>query len=660
MTTVSNLIEYLISFSLLIAAVILIRAIFRKKVSGKLIYALWLAVIIRLCIPINLISLNLPIPQLSEIDTLLFESSGKEPEESVPTPPVLESVPVVPSADTGVPVLPSEQVENAGSVPTAPAEKTDEAPANASPRYELSPEELIAIAWLCGSFLTLLGFAIPFGIKKRKLIKSRRYHSTEENIKVFVSDKILSPCVMGIVPTIYITPYAESCKDLSLIIQHEKTHIRHGDHLWALIRIALLVLFWWNPLVWAAALLSKRDAEVCCDESVVRTMDDRERLVYSRLIVDMIPQRGGFVVAFASSPIKYRIFRLTGRFRTTVIAAVATLITALLVLLLAFVSNGIDDGENTLIHIHRFNEEATCTTSAKCACGDVKGSPLGHEWTAATCSDPKTCSRCSLAEGIPLEHTWVEATCDSAKTCSVCKITLGEHLEHVIVSATCTSPSYCSLCNKPEGSPLGHSFTEPTCTSPAVCTRCNTANGAALGHSYYLGVCQRCNTVDSAFYADIKSRFYSPYEGYSKKSAKNTITGLGYSPEEAEYILTNLNINWYDQAYLVYTYYMSNTDFPCEPDLINILTDLGFTNNEIGYVIDTLREYSYSNIDTVYINDFTIKLRDDSEYLKECREWHEKYDKLYEDDDDDDSWKYGFDTPSVDKPIRWDYGGMTP
>ena len=59
----------------------------------------------------------------------------------------------------------------------------------------------------------------------------------------------------------------------------------------------------------------------------------------------------------------------------------------------------------------------------------LSGCSCKHEWTEATCTQPKTCSVCSQSEGEPIEHDWLEATYITAKTCNVCKKTEGEPLE---------------------------------------------------------------------------------------------------------------------------------------------------------------------------------------------------------------------------------------
>lgn len=73
-----------------------------------------------------------------------------------------------------------------------------------------------------------------------------------------------------------------------LVLRHEWNHIRlhHGwMKLWA---SALLILFWWNPILWAAYYFFCRDLEMACDE---KTLDDltgpEERKQYAQTLVDL-------------------------------------------------------------------------------------------------------------------------------------------------------------------------------------------------------------------------------------------------------------------------------------------------------------------------------------------------------------------------------------
>jgi len=84
----------------------------------------------------------------------------------------------------------------------------------------------------------------------------------------------------------------------------------------------------------------------------------------------------------------------------------------------------------------------------------MTGCCLSHEWKDATCTEPKTCSKCQEVEGEALGHTWTEATCTEAKACSVCGVTEGEALGHTLTEATYQQPATCSVCGETEGDVL--------------------------------------------------------------------------------------------------------------------------------------------------------------------------------------------------------------
>lgn len=52
-----------------------------------------------------------------------------------------------------------------------------------------------------------------------------------------------------------------------------------------------------------------------------------------------------------------------------------------------------------------------------------------HEWQEATCSTPKTCTKCGETEGEPLEHDLTEANYQQGPVCKVCGEEVGEPLE---------------------------------------------------------------------------------------------------------------------------------------------------------------------------------------------------------------------------------------
>lgn len=141
---------------------------------------------------------------------------------------------------------------------------------------------------------------------------------------------------------------------------------------------------------------------------------------------------------------------------------------------------------------HKY-EAATCTKPKTCkVCGTTTGEALGHNWKAATCTESQVCKRCNATGSGPLGHSWQPATCTKPMTCSLCRKTEGEKLQHNWVDATCTQPKRCTLCNKTSGSKLGHKYTiAATCLSPKKCVRCGEPDptGKLGDHKWMAATC---------------------------------------------------------------------------------------------------------------------------------------------------------------------------
>ena len=110
----------------------------------------------------------------------------------------------------------------------------------------------------------------------------------------------------------------------------------------------------------------------------------------------------------------------------------------------------------------------------------LAGCGCDHEWYAATCKAPKTCSLCGKTEGEALPHTWLDATCTTAKICTVCDTVDGEALGHSWQDPTCTDPKTCTRCNLTEGEAAGHQWEEATTEAPQTCSVCKKTTGVKL------------------------------------------------------------------------------------------------------------------------------------------------------------------------------------
>ena len=328
----------ILSLSALILAVLLVRAIFKNRVPKRMIYCLWLVVLLKLCLPGTLFSL--PVLPAEEVTVPVNTIQIKQVEEA--TLPAVSNAPTVqapstPGLQSTIPTQTSTQPEQTVTQPQEP-----ERPA-AKP---LTAAQILKIVWFSGSALLglwLFGTWLTFTIRLRK---SRKFLGKRGRTSIYVSKRIKSPCLAGLIPAVYLTQDVLQTDDTELILRHELTHLHHLDFLWSLCRTIAVIVYWWNPLVWLAAIFSKRDAELACDEAVAAGLAPEQRIAYARAILAQAPRKKA-ALSLAGPPVKERILFLTKKQRTSVLCVV-------LALLLVVSATGCSFAELT----HRESEQA--------------------------------------------------------------------------------------------------------------------------------------------------------------------------------------------------------------------------------------------------------------------------------------------------------------
>jgi beta-lactamase regulating signal transducer with metallopeptidase domain len=205
---------------------------------------------------------------------------------------------------------------------------------------------LLPLVWMYGACAAAVWFA---GVNLRLYLElknsRRRLDMDAGGAPVYVTDAVPTPCLFGFVrPGIYLTPRAAEYDRCDCVIAHEAAHLARRDNWRCLLRCACLCAWWWNPLAWWAAALSREDAELACDEKLMKNMDAAERLAYGGALLDMVavgrPARG---LICASTPMtsgkremKKRLRLIANRPRTRVPAAAVTALLAVLLTGCAF------------------------------------------------------------------------------------------------------------------------------------------------------------------------------------------------------------------------------------------------------------------------------------------------------------------------------------
>ena len=296
------MLKEVLTVSALIAVVLLVRAIFKNRVPKRMLYALWLVVLLKLCLPGTLFSL----PVLSAEDAAAPTQSAEQP---VQTAPVIQQ-----------PAQTVTQPQTLAQQPVSPVQET--AKLTAKP---LTTAQIFQIVWFSGSALLglwLLGAWLVFTVR---LHRSRRFLGKSGRTRIYGSDAVKSPCLAGLIPAVYLTEDVLETDAAELILSHELTHLRHLDFLWSLCRAVAVSVYWWNPLIWVAAICSKRDAELACDEAVAAKLPEKERLAYAHAILAQAPRKTA-ALSLAGPPIKERILFLTKKRRTSVLCVILALL----------------------------------------------------------------------------------------------------------------------------------------------------------------------------------------------------------------------------------------------------------------------------------------------------------------------------------------------
>lgn len=277
--------EILLTSSVLILALLALRQLFRRTVSRRMQYALWLLVLVRLLVPVN-------------VGTLAHNVlSAAEPVQAVVEERLDTPVLYVQDGTERRPaqLLPGKEPQ--GEPLSPPSDAAQSAPADeysiVTPTYRtVTLSEALTYVWYAGMagvgawfLFTNLRFA-------RALRKVRTPYSVEGcRYPVYLVPELPSPCLFGVLrPAIYLNDAASASPEtLRFVLAHEQTHARHLDPLWSLLRGVCLTVYWFDPLVWLAAVLSREDGELACDEGTLRALGADERTAYGKVLLTLVP-----------------------------------------------------------------------------------------------------------------------------------------------------------------------------------------------------------------------------------------------------------------------------------------------------------------------------------------------------------------------------------
>lgn len=269
--------EIMISSTVMILLVMLFRVIFRGKVRHCLIYAMWLFVALRLLVPVNIGNFSFGVSgMMNQVQN--HTENTKEIETDKMQEGSLNTL-----------VLHKNTTTN--SKMTVPEEKETPAQISAQEKLQEAWKAYKDKIWLAGTCSILLVVLAANIFYVHKLKKNRKSFDKfrEGKLPVYVTENVQVPCLYGVFKTAIYLPAQRldqlTEEQVKWIICHEECHYRQGDHIWSLLRILLTAVYWFHPLVWAAAYLSKKDAEISCDEKVLANSNMTQKIAYGKTLI---------------------------------------------------------------------------------------------------------------------------------------------------------------------------------------------------------------------------------------------------------------------------------------------------------------------------------------------------------------------------------------
>ncbi|MDA1799923.1 M56 family metallopeptidase [Bacillus cereus group sp. BY6-1LC] len=296
------LIETSLMASILVGFILCIKILFRNKLTPRWQYMLWIVLMIRLLLPWS------PDSSYSIYSLLSYRSS------------VSEVIPKnMPSTESIVNIESDRKVELESNSETVTKNREPEVKAGAEQQTTLSLYKIALYVWLAG----VIVLAIITFITNRRLysyIKKQPDITDEQVVTVFnrckqsmkmkkvvslrLAGKIASPTVFSFFrPKVLLSKKHMKVlneQQLQYVFYHELAHIKRNDVAVNWIMYSLILLNWFNPILWYAYFCMREDQELACDAYALTFIDKEEKIAYGHTIITLLEHYSYQVPSLAS------------------------------------------------------------------------------------------------------------------------------------------------------------------------------------------------------------------------------------------------------------------------------------------------------------------------------------------------------------------------
>ena len=161
---------------------------------------------------------------------------------------------------------------------------------------------IASVVWLIVALAAIIAMTVIYFITLGEIKDAQKL---KDNI--YISDKIKTPAVYGIIKPRIILPTEYDANRLNFILMHEKAHIKRKDNFIRLLALIVVCVHWFNPFAWLLLKMLCSDIELACDETVLSKCNETQRKEYAYILLSTAEKTNIFAASFGGSKIRIRI-----------------------------------------------------------------------------------------------------------------------------------------------------------------------------------------------------------------------------------------------------------------------------------------------------------------------------------------------------------------
>ncbi|KAA6458911.1 MULTISPECIES: M56 family metallopeptidase [Bacillus cereus group] len=277
--------------SILVALILSVKMVLKNKLTARWHYIMWFILIVRLILPWS------PDSSYSIYSLLLTDF---EPSYSMLQP---TSEAIAPNKEIGETALNITENNEQPNLDAKDSANHVRQPAKESK----SLYEILSYIWLvgavCFALITItVNKNLTLYLQKQRPItdkrvldilnRCKREMNIQKQIPLIFAGKLSSPTLVGIRnPKILLTENQISTLDdnqLRFIFYHELAHYKRKDVRINWIMHHLLILHWFNPILWYASKCMREDQEIACDALALTYVNSGDKLEYGHTIIALL------------------------------------------------------------------------------------------------------------------------------------------------------------------------------------------------------------------------------------------------------------------------------------------------------------------------------------------------------------------------------------